>query len=75
MSITETVYRVLYKHARNCNMWNRRTRLSSRGAKDRKIKHNFGRIKLSSISVILYSTDSFKQLPCNAMLMTHTIVL
>lgn len=34
-----------------------------------------GGIQLPSISVILYSTDSSKQLPCIEMLMTHTIVI
>lgn len=34
-----------------------------------------GGIQLPSISVILYSTDSSKQLPCNEMLMTQTIVI
>lgn len=56
-------------------MWNRRTRFSSYSAQDGKIIQYFGRVKLYCIPVILYSTDSYKQLPCNAILMIHMIVL
>lgn len=44
-------------------------------AQDGKIIQYFGRVKLYCIPVILYSTDSYKQLPCNAILMIHMIVL